>query len=167
MVRLKRTQLHGAAIDNGQGGRTGDGDVCPQFAGLTKTTAQGFKIGEMSADKAYLSAENVEAIFAVGGVPFNFRRDEFMEHYHQRSNVESTFSAVKRKFGDSVRSKCDTAMVNEVLCKLIAHNLCCFIQEQQELGIEPLFWQNEKIEVPVIAEQEQAESDCYALSPMN
>ncbi len=63
-----------------------------------------------------------------------------MAHYHKRSNVESTFSAVKRKFGDSVRSKTDTAMVNEVLCKFLAHNLCCLIHEQHELGIEPVFW---------------------------
>jgi transposase len=57
----------------------------------------------------------------------------------KRSNVESTFSAIKRKFGGEVRSKTDAAMVNEVLCKLIAHNLCVLIQEQHELGIEPLF----------------------------
>jgi hypothetical protein len=57
--------------------------------------------------------------------------------------VESTFSAVKRKFGDWVRSKAYVAMKNEVLCKLIAHNLTCLIQEQEELGIAPIFWKNE------------------------
>lgn len=31
-------------------------------------------------------------------------------------------------------------MVNEVLCKLICHNLCCLVQEQCELGIETEFW---------------------------
>ena len=31
-------------------------------------------------------------------------------------------------------------MVNEVLCKFLCHNLCCLIQEQCELGIEPVFW---------------------------
>ena len=50
---------------------------------------------------------------------------------------------VKRKFGDTVRSKTDMAMVNEVLCKFLCHNLCCLIQEQCELGIDPIFWQNE------------------------
>jgi len=49
------------------------------------------------------------------------------------------FSAVKRKFGDSVRSKTDAAMKNEVLCKILAHNLCCLIQEQEELGVAPAF----------------------------
>ena len=46
---------------------------------------------------------------------------------------------VKRKFGDSVRSKTDTAMVNEVLCKFLAHNLCVLIQEEHELGITAMF----------------------------
>jgi hypothetical protein len=54
---------------------------------------------------------------------FAYRRDEFLAHYHKRSNVESTFSMIKRKFGDFVRSKTDVAMVNEVLCKVLAHNL--------------------------------------------
>jgi hypothetical protein len=66
-----------------------------------------------------------------------------MAHYHQRSNVESTFSAIKRKFGASVASKNDTAMVNEVLCKIPCHNLTCLIQEQETLGITPVFWKDE------------------------
>jgi hypothetical protein len=77
---------------------------------------------------------------------FQFRRDEFLQHYHKRSNVEST--ACKRKFGDSVRSKTDTVMVNEVLCKLIC--LCCLIHEQEELGIVPVFWPEPKEEHPVV-----------------
>ena len=65
-----------------------------------------------------------------------------MQHYHRRSNVESCFSAIKRKFGDGVRSKGDVAMKNEVLCKLLAHNICVLIQEQHELGIDPIFWKD-------------------------
>jgi hypothetical protein len=34
-------------------------------------------------------------------------------------------------------------MVNEVLCKFLCHNLCVLIQEQHELGIDPVFWQND------------------------
>jgi hypothetical protein len=66
-------------------------------------------------------------------------REDFLKKYHPRSNVESTFSAIKRKFGDSVRSKTDTAMKNEVLCKILAHNVCVCIAEWYALGIEPLF----------------------------
>jgi hypothetical protein len=34
----------------------------------------------------------------------------------------------------------DTAMKNEVYCKFVAHNVCCVIISQVELGIEPMFW---------------------------
>jgi hypothetical protein len=78
---------------------------------------------------------------------YQFRRDEFLPHYHQRSNAESTFSMVKAKFRDHVRSKTDVAMKNEVLCKFLCHNICVLIQSQCELGIEPVFWQDEPKEV--------------------
>lgn len=38
-----------------------------------------------------------------------------------------------------MRVETETAMVNEVLCKLVVHNLCVLIQEQHELGIEAIF----------------------------
>jgi transposase len=137
----------------------------PQFVPLVKETRRHFEIGEMSADKAYASLENFEALAecgaqgfiafkenATGGVGgmfekafhfFQFNRGEYLTHYHKRSNVESTFSAVKRKFGDSVMSRSDTGMVNEALCKLLCHNLTCLIQEQETLGIVPVFWKDE------------------------
>src|SRR3954467_4253560 len=68
-------------------------------------------------------------------------QDDYLNHYHKRSNVESTFSMIKAKFGDAVRSKTDTAMVNEALCKVLCHNLCCLIQSTHELGIEAKFWE--------------------------
>ncbi len=63
---------------------------------------------------------------------------------HYGWQIESTFSAVKRKFGDSVMSKTDTAMANEALCKILCHNLTCLIQEQETLGITPIFWKDEE-----------------------
>ena len=71
---------------------------------------------------------------------FWFKHDYFLQHYHRRSNVESTFSAIKRKFGGSIRSKNFTSQVNEVLCKILAHNIVVLIHEMHELGIEPEFW---------------------------
>jgi len=41
---------------------------------------------------------------------YQFNRAEFLQHYHKRSNVESTFSMIKAKFRDHVRSKTDVAM---------------------------------------------------------
>ncbi len=71
---------------------------------------------------------------------FQMLKREFMNHYHKRSNVETTFSMIKAKFGDALRSRTQTAMVNEALCKVLAHNLCCIITSMHELGLQPKFW---------------------------
>lgn len=42
---------------------------------------------------------------------------------------------IECKFGDSLRSKSDTGQMYEVLCKVIAHNLCCLDAAIHELGI--------------------------------
>jgi hypothetical protein len=31
-------------------------------------------------------------------------------------------------------------MVNEVLCKIVCHNICCLIQQTHQFGIETAFW---------------------------
>jgi transposase len=148
----------------------------PMFKPLVEATAAaGFTVKEVPADKAYLSHDNLGLVESLGGtayVPFKsnsqpgepeslwgrmyhyfqFRREEFLRHYHQRSNAESTFSMIKAKFRDHVRSKTDVAMKNEVLCKFLCHNICCLIQAQCELGIEPVFWGERSVgeEAPVI-----------------
>ena len=123
-------------------------------------------MSEVSGDKAYLSKNNLRAVQAVGGtayIPFkvnstahqghhkrdplwertfhyyNLHRAEFLSHYHKRSNVETTFSMVKAKFGAAVRSKTPVAQVNEVLAKILCHNICVLIQSVYELGISPVF----------------------------
>jgi transposase len=70
---------------------------------------------------------------------FIWKHEEYLACYHKRSNFETTFSMMKRKFGDSLRSKTDTAMVNEALCKILCHNLVVLIHEIHELGIQPMF----------------------------
>lgn len=140
----------------------GDMHDSPQFAGLVESTGKRFDVKEVSADKAYLSHRNLDAVAKVGAVPyipfksnnkapgpeqwqklwhcFWYRRGEFDRHYHQRSNVETTFSMVKRKFGGSVRSKKHDSQVNEVLAKVLCHNLAVLVHEVHELGIAPEFW---------------------------
>ena len=71
---------------------------------------------------------------------FSFHKNEFYSHYGLRSNVETTFHMIKSKFGDSVRSKTDLAMKNEVRAKVVCHNICCLISAIFELGISPKFW---------------------------
>jgi transposase len=141
-----------------------NGGDSPQFAPLVATTAQGgFNVQEVSADKAYSSRDNYAAVDKVGGrafIPFKtnatgkskgsllwhkmflyfqLNQDEFYEHYHKRSNVETTNSMVKAKFGDRIRSKNSVAQENELLCKFIAHNIVVLIHESFELGIKTDF----------------------------
>ena len=70
---------------------------------------------------------------------FSLHREEFLAHYHRRSMIETTFSMVKRKYGDGVRAKSDTAMKNEVLAKFVCHNICCVVAAIYERGIDPTF----------------------------
>ena len=70
---------------------------------------------------------------------FQLNRDEFMDHYQKRSNIEANNAAIKRKFGETLKSKNPTAQVNELLAKIIAYNLTVIIHEMYENGIEPNF----------------------------
>ena len=142
------------------------GNDSPYLEPFLLATVENFNVKEVSADKAYLSKDNLWAIHRVGAtalIPFkensvrstpNHRVDpvwaerfdhfhnepeDFDARYHQRSNVESTFSMVKRKFGGWVRSKTPVAMVNETLAKILCNNICVLIQERYEQGIEPDF----------------------------
>lgn len=135
----------------------------PFFDPLVKQTAERFTIEEVSADKAYSSRHNLRLVTGLKATPYiafkdnatesgvcevwdklfhyySLHKEEFTEHYHKRSNVESTFWMVKSKFGEEVRSKLPVAQINEVLCKILRHNICCVIQSMYELGIEVDFW---------------------------
>jgi transposase len=127
---------------------------------LLKETAEQFNLREVSADRAYQSRELFNMIEDVGAIPFipfkknatgkcrgsiiwkrmfhlfMFKNEEFMQHYHKRSNSETVFHMIKSKFGMNLRSKTRTAQINELLCKILAHNICVVIQEMMELGID-------------------------------
>jgi hypothetical protein len=47
-----------------------DAGDCPQFVPLVKDTAKNFTVGEVSADKAYASVDNFEAVAECGGTGF-------------------------------------------------------------------------------------------------
>ncbi len=133
----------------------------PFMAPLVADAARNFHVAEVSADKQYLSRKNVDVVTQVGGTPyipfksnslvptddsawtrmyhtFALNRQTFLAHYHKRSNVETVFSMIKGKFGDAVRSKGDVAQANEVLCKVLCHNICVLIASIHELGIDPV-----------------------------
>lgn len=136
----------------------------PYFKPLLAQTAKaGFTMQEVSADKGYISGENLQAAVDFGASPYipfkanvtgkrgselwrrmfhyySFKREEFLTHYHKRSNVETVFSMIKARFGERLRSKNETAQINEALTKVLAHNLCVVIQSMYELNVTPEFW---------------------------
>lgn len=142
----------------------GHANDSPQLSHLVEETAKNFKVGEVSCDRAYSSRDNLQAIESVGAVPyipfkkstsgrrdrgsgiwkkmyyyFMYKHDEFLEHYHKRSNSETCFHMIKTKFRDNLRSKNRTAQINELLLKIICDNICIVIQETNELGIKGEF----------------------------
>ncbi|MEO8436422.1 MAG: transposase [Pyrinomonadaceae bacterium] len=114
------------------------------------------------ADKAYSSYKNTQLVLAKAAMPYIafksnakanirvrlwrrmyhiycYKQEEFMRHYHKRSNVETTFAMIKAKFGEQVRSKTWSAETNEVLCKFSVTTSVAF-QSMFELNVEPEFW---------------------------
>jgi transposase len=128
---------------------------------LTRVAAIGTRPSFVVADKAYLGRSNFEAAAALGvdpyipfkansrglskGAPlwnrkyheFLSKRDEFDEIYHRRSNVEATFSAIKRKLGEPLLSHNQGARVNELLAKILAYNVGVVIKESLIHGLSP------------------------------
>jgi len=142
----------------------GHANDSPQLAPLLRGVKERFgNIKEVSCDRAYSSRENLQLIEDEGATPFIpfkksttgkrvkypiwrkmyhyflYKHDEFLEHYHKRSNAETVFHMIKTKFKDNVRSKNKIAQVNEILCKVICHNICVVIQEMNELGVRGEF----------------------------
>lgn len=137
------------------------------FKPLIEQTAENFSLEEVSADAAYLSRDNLQTAVDLGAYPYiawksNSRetdkpnnelwnkmyhyyalnKEAFLKRYHLRSNSESAFSMIKAKFSGIIRSKTRTAQINEALCKILCHNLCCLIQSFYEFGIKLEFWRD-------------------------
>jgi len=141
----------------------GHSNDSPQLSSLVRQTVERFEVKEVSCDRAYSSKKNLQLIIDEGATPFipfksnangkaggssawkkmyhyfMYKHEDFLKHYHKRSNVETCFHMIKTKFKDNLRSKTQTAQVNELLCKILAHNICVVIQEISELGISGEF----------------------------
>ncbi len=142
----------------------------PQLTKLVNETAKQFKMGDVCCDKAYSSKKNLELISNVGAVPyipfkknvtgkaggspiwkkmyyyFMYKNEDFKKYYHKRSNVETVFHMIKTKFKDNLRSKIKQAQINELLLKVLCHNICVVIQEVNELGIRGEFIIEKEVE---------------------
>ncbi len=125
----------------------------PHFKQLLKDAIENFDIKDICADMGYLARENLDYADDLGITPyipfkknskshshgarmwnkmyryFKDNPEEYAKHYHKRSNVESTFFMIEQRFGKFVYSKNETAQMNEILVKILAHNLTTLIQE--------------------------------------
>lgn len=123
---------------------------------------------EVSADKGYSSRNNMTLVSQIGGVPyipfksnasgssggspvwakmylkFKNNQEDFMRHYHKRSNIESVFSMIKARFGNGLRSKHEVSQDNEIMLKVLCHNLCVLVQEMFMRGIDINFLSEQK-----------------------
>lgn len=165
-VWIKAHLISGVKTNIVTGVEITEGEVndSPSLPRLVEETAKNFKVGEVSGDKAYSSRLNLQAIESVGAVPyipfkknvsgrrdkgsgiwkkmyhfFLYKHDEFLEHYHKRSNAETVFHSIKTKFKDNLRSKRKTAQINELLLKVLCYNITVIIQEISTLGIKGEF----------------------------
>ena len=145
-----------------------DGDVndSPLLKPLLNDASEDFVIKQLSADKAYLSLNNLQAIYDIGAQPFipfktnsvlrmvknkkdsswnrafhyvQLHRDDFLRYYHQRSNVETVFWMAKARFDTRIRSKNPVAQTNEVLTKFLCHNIGVLVTAFYEHGVDPTF----------------------------
>jgi len=151
---------------------------------LVAATANNFKVKEVSADRGYISGENIRHVIMASATPFiafksNHRLDadykstiwkrmlsmflheheKFMAHYNKRNNVETVFSMIKANFNDYMLGRDERALVNEALTKVLCHNLCVLIQAIYELGIAPKF-------EAVINPDEEAKQETEKLGPV-
>jgi len=125
----------------------------PRFKELLENAARNWTLEEVTADLAYSSRDNLQAVSQLGAIPyipfkinatpraggasiwntmykyFKNHSEEFLKHYHKRSNAETGFYMIKTKFGEFVRCKNDIAQENEIYTKILCHNICCLIQE--------------------------------------
>lgn len=121
------------------------------FDELLNTTAGQFHIKQFLADAGYLSNKNYEAVAKINAEPLIMftkksgfkgkcvawqnayfklaqQPDEFFADYNKRYNVESAFSAIKDKYGETLKSIEFTAQINELYCKLIAYNISVLVK---------------------------------------
>ncbi len=137
----------------------------PYLPGFLDVTNRNFQVKLVAADKGYLSKPNLRAIYdigAAGRIPFKSNStadpghhkrdyvweqalhffqsepDEFNRLYHRRSNAESVFTMIKRKLGATTYFRKPEARINEVMLKVLCHNLRVLVLTAYKLDCHQL-----------------------------
>ncbi len=146
-----------------------DGNVheSPRLKYLLDGIKDKFSFQRLVADPGYLSKRNTDLISQNGMQPiilpkrnvrsvnrgsdgswgkmiwfFKNNPELFLMYYHARSNVESTFSMLKRKFGYELRSKSSIGQSNEILAKIVCLNASILGEAILEFQLRPQFMDN-------------------------
>jgi hypothetical protein len=118
-----------------------------------------YDLGDVYADSGYLSKQNCSIIRGKGGTPYirpkknttgvgnhgkkiiygdpftemveQYQKNPtgWMKRYHQRSNIEAVFSALKRKLGGYVSSIKRNIQHVEIALKIIVYNLMILVRK--------------------------------------
>ncbi|MDE2482156.1 MAG: transposase [bacterium] len=142
-----------------------DGADTAQLPGLIRGSMKRVQLCDVVADKAYTGKPNYDVLTKLGLVPLippkdgmTGRGNRFMEQmfhafraedpdvlsrYHQRSNVETVMFMIKQQFGDRVAARSKHGQINELLAKVLCHNLQCLVMATAELGIMPRFFRGD------------------------
>lgn len=154
LIGTRTNIICSAEITNGN---YNDGKQAPR---LLEQANGNFNMKRISADKGYSSHKIFQLIDSIGATPFipfqtritkenenapkiwnrMFRyfqrnKDNFLKHYHRRSNVETTFAMIKLRLGEFLKCKNYEAQRNELLMKFIVHNITCLVSEIFENSI--------------------------------
>jgi len=143
------------------------------FAELVhRTVSHGFVPEKFTADAAYINTANIEVVEGVGAAPYiMFKKnmngksspaltrlmakltsdpEDYMREYHNRSNVETSFGIMKQQFGGNVNARKPAGQYNELMCKVICHNIARIVHAIHELSISPKFWSPAPMNVPLL-----------------
>jgi transposase len=148
-----------ALVTPEKGEKTGELSQAPLL--LARLKALGYTAKYVFGDLLYSTEPMHEAILAFGAepvIPFKtiytparlptsdlMRRfykqfladpEAFRARYRYRVLIEAEISALKRRFSENIRSREPIARVNEILFKVLCHNICCIIHAATEHGLD-------------------------------
>jgi len=128
---------------------------------LMRRTAKKCDVKVVVADSQYIWARNFEYVRELGATPYIYFREnqtgesspileeaygEYLEditgwfrEYAKRSAVETAFSMLKANFGGSTQAMTDATIRNEVLVKVVGHNILLLINGIMQYRMWPDF----------------------------
>lgn len=140
----------------------GEASDSPHLPKLVGNTAKRFDVRRVCADKGYLGRNNVQFIEDIKAKPFIMPKKNviaaskghypawnrmihlwkekpelFQKNYYLRERVECVFSQMKTTLFDGINSRSFLSQKNELVIRVICHNLSVIVESIFKFGIEP------------------------------